>query len=63
MADDQRDQLNEVPAVINKALRHDLFESLLLEGLDSGDPVPLDESELASIREEVHQRLHKLTKK
>lgn len=32
-------------------------ESLLIEGLDSGDAVPLDAAEWASIRSEVNERL------
>jgi antitoxin ParD1/3/4 len=33
------------------------LEGLLLEGLDSGEPVPLDEAEWASLRQEVEARM------
>jgi antitoxin ParD1/3/4 len=32
-------------------------EALLIEGLDSGDPIPLDSEEWSRIRDEVHGRL------
>lgn len=33
------------------------LESLLLEGLGSGDPVPLDAAEWADLRQEVRERI------
>ena len=33
------------------------LESLLLEGIDSGDPVPLDAAEWAAIRQEVTEQI------
>jgi antitoxin ParD1/3/4 len=33
------------------------LEALLLEGLDSGDPTPLDAAEWESIRQEVEERI------
>lgn len=33
------------------------LEALLIEGLDSGDPIPLDADEWSSIREDVARRL------
>lgn len=33
------------------------LESLLIEGLDSGEPIPLDDAEWNKIRNEVHDRL------
>jgi antitoxin ParD1/3/4 len=33
------------------------LEALLIEGLDSGDPVPLDAGEWSRIRRDVQQRL------
>jgi antitoxin ParD1/3/4 len=33
------------------------LEALLLEGLDSGEPAPLDEAEWARLRQEVEARL------
>ena len=33
------------------------LESLLIEGLDSGEPIPLDDEEWNRIRSEVHNRL------
>jgi antitoxin ParD1/3/4 len=39
-----------------KRRAEDRLEELLLEGLDSGDPQPLDAAEWVSIREEAHKR-------
>ena len=33
------------------------LDSLLIEGLDSNDPIPLDDAEWSKIRSEVHDRL------
>ena len=33
------------------------LETLLLEGINSGDPIPLDAAEWESIREEVRERI------
>ena len=33
------------------------LEALLIEGLDSGDPIPLDAEEWSRIRSDVEQRL------
>ena len=35
------------------------LDSLLIEGLDSGDPIPLDDDQWNRIRSEVHDRLTK----
>jgi antitoxin ParD1/3/4 len=35
----------------------DRLDALLIEGLDSGDPMPLDADEWARIRKEVEQRI------
>jgi antitoxin ParD1/3/4 len=47
-------------ALIREDMRRhtpDRIEALLLEGLDSGEPEPLDEAEWASIRQEVEERV------
>jgi hypothetical protein len=49
------DETQQFPA--SKPNCDDRLESLLLEGLDSGEPVPLDDAEWNRIRQEVHQRL------
>ncbi len=47
-----------VEALIERA-KHgkEKLESLLIEGLDSGDPIPLDRDEWSRIRADVEQRL------
>jgi len=47
-----------VQALIEQAKNgRDHLESLLIEGLDSGDPITLDGEEWARIHEDVQQRM------
>ena len=55
-----RDPSDYVGTLINedrKRLAEARLEALLLEGLDSGDPQPLDAAEWESIRQEVRERI------
>ena len=47
-----------IEALIARAKNgNDKLEALLIEGLDSGDPIPLDADEWGRIRRDVEQRL------
>lgn len=47
-----------IEALISRAKEgKDKLESLLIEGLDSGEPIPLDADEWSRIRGEVTERL------
>jgi antitoxin ParD1/3/4 len=47
-----------IEALIARAKKcKDKLEALLIEGLDSGDPIPMDTDEWNRIRGEVNQRL------
>lgn len=47
-----------IEALIQRAKKgKDHLEALLIEGLDSGDPIPLDDDEWNRIRSEVKDRL------
>ncbi len=47
-----------IEALIARAKKgKDQLEALLIEGLDSGDPIPLDPDEWNQIRGEVRERL------
>lgn len=47
-----------IEALIARAKKgKERVETLLIEGLDSGDPIPLDAGEWNRIRDEVHGRL------
>lgn len=47
-----------IEALIARAKKgKDQLESLLIDGLDSGDPIPLDSDEWSRIRGEVTERL------
>jgi antitoxin ParD1/3/4 len=47
-----------IEALIERARKgKEYLEALLIEGLDSGDPIPLDDEEWNRIRSEVKDRL------
>ncbi len=47
-----------IEALIERAKNgKEKLESLLIEGLDSGDPIPLDADEWSRIRRDVEQRI------
>lgn len=47
-----------IQALIERAKNgQDKLEALLIDGLDSGDPIPLDADEWTRIRRDVEQRL------
>ena len=47
-----------IEALIERAKKgKEKLEALLIEGLDSGDPIPLDANEWSRIRGDVEQRL------
>ncbi len=47
-----------IEALIERAKNgSERIEALLIEGLDSGDPIPLDAEEWSRIRRDVEQRL------
>ena len=47
-----------IEALIARAKNgNDKLEALLIEGLDSGDPLPLDADQWSQIRSDVQQRL------
>ena len=49
-----------IEALIERANKgKERLESLLIEGLDSGEPIPLDDAEWGRIRSEVNGRLSK----